>query len=325
MTKWKPNARRSRGSRRWMRAGLAVAFMLGMGCSTNRDPSEFFVPNDVGTLVVDALLQVGRPMPSVTVSRALSPAIAYSPRAAAELHATVRVRELARNITVGYLESAPPGTYVAAVPVQVLPATTYELEVVTAAGETVRSRTTTPTNLSVDRWVLLDQQGQTERHDLETFASAGDSVYHAAPNQLVYADGLLEARFGRPDVEAFQLGLFSIDPGSDFVIRPELFSESDLAKIDRQTSSPPVECRDGTLRIPWFAVFFQGRYKVKLLALDHNAFDFLRSVPQDNGGIAFGGSSGSGFDRPIFHVEGGIGLFGSVSADSVGIFILPRP
>ncbi len=34
---------------------------------------------------------------------------------------------------------------------------------------------------------------------------------------------------------------------------------------------------------------------------------------------------GSGFDRPIFHVEGGIGLFGSASTDSVGIIVLPRP
>ena len=31
------------------------------------------------------------------------------------------------------------------------------------------------------------------------------------------------------------------------------------------------------------------------------------------------GTSGSGFDRPIFHVEGGIGLFGSASIDSVGL------
>jgi hypothetical protein len=306
-----------------MRAGLVAMLAVGLGCSTRHDLNDFFVPDDVGTLVVDALLQVGRPLPAVRVTRALSPAVAYSPSAAAELHATVRVRELARNITIPYLESSPPGTYVASASVQVLPATAYELEVVTTAGETVRSRTTTPTPLSVDRWVLLDPQGQTEQRDLATFATANDSVYHA--NALVYAGGLIEARFARPQVEGFQLGLFSIDPGSDFVIRPEVFSDADLAKIDRQTSSPPIECRDGTLRLPWFAVFFQGRYKLKILALDHNAFDLLRSVPPDNGGFAFGGSPGSSFDRPIFHVEGGIGLFGSASEDSVGILVQSRP
>jgi hypothetical protein len=317
------------GDREWrrltplMRAGLVAMLTVGLGCSTRHDLSDFFVPDDVGTLVVDALLQVGRPLPAVRVSRALSPAVAYSPSAGAELHATVRVRELARNITIPYLESSPPGTYVASASVQVLPATTYELEVVTSAGETARSRTTTPTQLSVDRWVVLDPQGQTEQRDLTTFATARDSVYQA--NAVVYAGGLIEARFARPQVEGFQLGLFSIDPGSDFVIRPEVFSDADLAKIDRQTSSPPIECRDGTLRLPWFAVFFQGRYKLKILALDHNAFDLLRSVPPDNGGFAVGGSPGSSFDRPIFHVEGGIGLFGSASEDSVGIFVRSRP
>ncbi len=309
--------------RRRIQAGLATAFVLSLGCATKHDPNDFFAPGDVGTLVVNALLQVGRSLPPVIVSRAVSPGVEYSPLAAAELQATVRVRELLRDITVTYVETTPPGTYVASAPVQVLPSTTYELEVVTAAGETLRSQTTTPSRLLVDRWVLLDAQGQTVQRELETFATAGDSVYQA--NRLVYADGLLEARFRRPDVEAFQLGLFSIDPGSDFVIRPEFFSDEDLANLDRQTSSPPIEGRDGTLRIPWFAFFFQGRHQLNVLALDHNAFDFLRSVPQDNGGIAFGGTSGSAFDRPIFHVEGGIGLFGSASIDSVGIFVLPRP
>ena len=76
---------------------------------------------------------------------------------------------------------------------------------------------------------------------------------------------------------------------------------------------------------PCQARIFQERYKLRVLALDDNAFDLVRSTPDDGGGLGFGGNVGESFQRPIFHVDGGIGLFGSASADSIGFFILPRP
>ena len=57
-------------------------------------------------------------------------------------------------------------------------------------------------------------------------------------------------------------------------------------------------------------------------ALDQNWFDYIRSngVNTDN---SWGGLAGDAFERPIFHVEGGIGLFGSASVDSFGLVVLP--
>jgi hypothetical protein len=279
----------------------------------------------VGTLVVDALLTVDQPLPPITLARVLSPEVVYSPEAAAEPGARVRLRLEPENLWIQYSESARPGTYVADSLTTVRPETAYELEVVTREGEVLRARTVTPPPLSVRQWLLLDGSGQSILRQLETYESKGDSVYFAPENQLIYAQGLLEARFDRPAVEAFQVGVFSLDPDSDFVIEPEFFEDEDFAEIDRQGSSPAFEARDGTVRLPWFAIFFQGRYQAKILALDTNAYDFLRSVPQNSGGFAFGGSTGENFTRPVFRVEGGIGLFGSASADSVGFFILPRP
>ena len=89
------------------------------------------------------------------------------------------------------------------------------------------------------------------------------------------------------------------------------------------SSSPVFEATDGRVRLPWFAVFFEGRHLYKIQSLDRNTFDLIRSTPQ--GGLAFGGNAGDNFERPIYHIDGGIGLFGSVSVDSVGFTVWPAP
>ena len=93
----------------------------------------------------------------------------------------------------------------------------------------------------------------------------------------------------------------------------------------RANQSPPFAASDGIVRWPWFAVVFTGRSLIKVYALDHNWFEYARSSPdlQEQGG--FGGLAGENFERPFFQVEGGIGLFGSASVDSVGFVVLPRP
>ncbi|NIW25090.1 MAG: hypothetical protein GWN29_11265, partial [Gammaproteobacteria bacterium] len=93
-------------------------------------------------------------------------------------------------------------------------------------------------------------------------------------------------------------GVFSLDPDSDFVIEPEFFEPDDFEAIDRQGSSPALEVLDGRLRLPWFTIFFQGRYKIRVLALDDNASDWVRSLPQGDSGFSFGGTLGDGFERP---------------------------
>lgn len=306
---------------------LALACAIVGGCSTDRDPSTLFDPEHVGTLVVDAVLFVGEPLPRVVVTRALAPDVPYSDEAAGVEDATVRVEQLPDGPVFEYLSSTRPGVYFPLQPsgTAVLPNTTYDLRVVTQDGDVVRARTTTPRVLDVDTWLLLDESGAVVRRQLETFDSIGDGVYDAPANQLVYADGLLEARFARPNVVAFQIGVFSLDPDSDFVIEPEFFDPEDFESIERQGSSPAIEALDGRLRLPWFTIFFAGRYKIRVLALDPNASDWVRSFPQNDSGFSFGGTLGDNFERPLFHVDGGIGLFGSASADSIGFFVHPRP
>ena len=148
-------------------------------------------------------------------------------------------------------------------------------------------------------------------------------------NQLAYAEGLLEARFASGGAAVFaalgyQLALFSIDPDADYVIDPPFFEDDDFEELPRQGSSPVLVVDSGRVRLPWFGVFFEGRHNYKVYALDQNWYDLVRTTPQTDGGLGFGGNAGDSQDNPLFRVNGGIGLFGSAAADSVGFFILPE-
>jgi hypothetical protein len=189
----------------------------------------------------------------------------------------------------------------------------------------VNAVTRTPPRFPETEWIVLDSDEETVLRRLQTFDSAGEMVYEARQNQLVYSEGLLEARFTRPDVPAFQVGIRSLDLDSDFVIDPDFFEEEDFEDLERSVSSPVLVADDGSLRLPWLAVYFEGRYKVRVFALDRNWYDLIRSSRELGGGdFGFGGNLGDDFEKPIFRVEGGIGLFGSASVDSIGFFIRPR-
>ncbi len=83
--------------------------------------------------------------------------------------------------------------------------------------------------------------------------------------------------------------------------RGQLFSQR---KIDYWV---PVD----TLRSDfwWLGVRFEGEYQVRLQSVDQNYFDYFSTF--------FNGESGSDGDNgPVFHVDGGLGVFGSYAEDS---------
>jgi hypothetical protein len=59
----------------------------------------------------------------------------------------------------------------------------------------------------------------------------------------------------------------------------------------------------------WLGVRFEGEYRITLQSVDENYFDYYTTL--------FNGNSGADSDPgPIFHVDGGTGVFGSYSRDS---------
>jgi hypothetical protein len=291
-------------------------------------------PSQIGVIVVDAQLIVGRPMPPIYLRTTQSPDTRYDRGAAVLRQASVQVTTSAGD-TIDYLDATlfarwpyRPDDSAGPVP-YVLPNTTYYLRVVAPDGRVVTAQTTTPDSFRVRDWVLLNDPTLAVRRQLATrddFPSDPDSVYSAPSNQLVYQDGLLEARFDRRTALGYQVGLFSLDLGSPLVIDADFLSEKDKESLDRETSSPPFEASEASIRLPWFAIFFEGRYDIKIYSVDRNWFDLARTLQFfGNSNFAFGSTAGDDFESPTFHVNGGIGLFGSAAVDEIGFTIHPRP
>ena len=301
---------------------LLIALCL-TACAAERQPGDLFGSVEEGSeLVVDGILLVDQPLPELFVRRTLPPGQFYSRDAAGVLDAQVRVFQ-GDQIFEYASDPATPGRYLPpSEPPQVESLTEYRLEV-EVEGKQVRARTTTPERMQVRQAVLLDEDTQEIMRTLKSFAEVGDEVYTAPENQLTHLEGIIELHLERAG-EAYQAALFALEGDAqllddDFPERYDRDSEDLLVN-----QSPPFAASDGIVRWPWFAVVYTGRSLIKVYAVDHNWFEYARSSPeqQDQGG--FGGLAGENFERPFFQVEGGIGLFGSASVDSVGFVVLPR-
>ncbi|MFH1567781.1 MAG: DUF4249 family protein [Gemmatimonadota bacterium] len=289
-------------------------------CGAERQPGELFGPEEAEVLVVDAVLVVGQPLPEVYVRRTASPRSDYSAAAAAVTGAQVAISQ--GDVRHTYRpDPQAPGRYLPpeGAP-RVEPRTAYALEV-RAAGESLRARTRTPDRVRIAAAALLDEKSLVRRRELVLFGGA-DDPFAAAANQLHYLDGLLELEVEETDAAGYQVALFSLDEGSDFVIDADFLEAEDYEGFERQGASPPVALESGRVRLPWFAVAFAGRHVFRVYAVDENWFDYARTSSED--GSFLGGLAGDRFERPLFRVEGGIGLFGSAAVDSLGFNLLPR-
>jgi hypothetical protein len=302
---------------------LALVAILLAGCSTDRKPGELFGTElDQGRLVVDALLIVGRPLPDVLVSETVAPGQPVTPSnsGVAGAQVTVTVGESSFMYTDA---SDSKGQYhpPADAP-NVLPGTRYGL-FVNANGRLATATTLTPDRFTIREAVLLDEQNLSTIRNFVTYADDVD-VFEAPENQVIYQVGLLEARFDPIQAVGYQVGVLSLDPGSPFVLTADFLEEADYADFERNTSSPAFLAPNGSLRLPWFAIAFAGRHTLRIFAVDQNWYDFIRTSPEFGGDGGFGGNAGDNYKFPRFNVDGGIGVFGSASVDSLGFVVLPR-
>ncbi len=293
-------------------------------CSADRQPGSLFgSAEEDSALVVDALLLVDQDLPELYVRRSLAADVAYD-RAATGV-ADARVRILQGDRVFEYApDTEEPGRYLPPPdPPRVEPRTEYQLEV-EVGGQRLWGRTTTPDRLRVRQAVLIDWETGEVLRTLKSFAEAGDGVWEAPENQLLYLEGVLEIHLEAAAAAGYQAGIFSLDESPEKVNEDlDEFYDDDVDPS--RNESPPLAVTEGVLRWPWFAVYYTGRSIVKVYALDQNWFDYARTNAdqQEQGGGA-GGLAGDNFERPLFSVEGGLGLFGSASADSVGFVVVPR-
>ena len=305
---------------------LLLGVMMWIGCAAERERESLFAPQEVGLLVVDALLIVDKPLPNLFVRETVTPDGIYSRDLAGVTDAEVVIGHNGEEYlyrhspdSLGYylpLENAP----------LVLPEETYSLSV-RSQGRAVSASTHTPARIHIRDAVLLDDKTLAVMRQFKTYQDGEEVVFTDPVNQVPYQLGLLEARFTPLAVDGYHVAIESLDLESERVLESDLLDEEDYADLERFGSSPAFEAKDGNLRLPWFAVAFAGRHVIRIYAIDKNWFDLVRSVPQflgDDGSLQPGGLAGDNFERPLFHVDGGIGIFGSASVDSLGFFVLPK-
>jgi hypothetical protein len=303
---------------------IAVACLLiAVACSTEREDDELFAPGGVGVLVVDALLVVGQPFGDIYISETVAPDEPFSRENAGVDGATVTVEGGGSVVPFWNVTGSTPGHYAPQSSIDTVAAsTTYNFTATLPDGRVLRASTTTPAHIDVSEWVLLDDDDSVLQ-TLATFEEDADTVYYQPENQLTYSQDILAARVTDQATAGYQIGLVSLDLGSPLLIDADFLEEEDLDDFERINSSPPLNY-EATLRIPWLAIYYEGRYNLRVVALDRNWFDIVRTDPTlGAGGFGFGGEVGDTSTRPIFHVEGGIGVFGSVSSDSVGFYVHP--
>ena len=77
-----------------------------------------------------------------------------------------------------------------------------------------------------------------------------------------------------------------------------------------------------TLKYPWLAVAFYGDNQIVANIIDDNIYDFLRSQS-----VQLGGSTLSPGEIPnvLYRLDGGIGVFGSLAADTIQTYIQRPP
>jgi Domain of unknown function (DUF4249) len=309
---------------------LVSLLILTAACTPERDESTLFSPEGINMLVVESVLIVDEPHPPLKLSRTQIPNAPYDVENAAVSGASITITS--GGVPMPYFEMEDfPGVYQPDTHAPlILAETEYLLRVETLEGELLTAHTLTPAPIEVDSWVLLDPSGTTELRELQTFADAGDSVYFKPENQIIYAEGLVEARFNSGGAATYggfgyQLSLSSLDLDSDFVIDPPFFDDEDFESLGRRGASPVLAGDDGQLRLPWFGIYFEGRHLYRIYVLDNNWYDLVRSTPESDGALGFGGNVGDSFANPIFNIDGGIGLFGSAATDAVGFYIHPQP
>ena len=310
-----------------MRTALLLILLCISACDApgplkaDRNAEDLFGPSENNTVVVEAVLIVGSPLPHINLSRTAAPDERYD-RAAVTLPGA-RVSIVQGDAVFAYSDDpAQPGRYIPpSDSPSVAPNAVYNLEVVLDNELTVRATTTTPARMHIDHVALVDYNNvDRELRRLQLFSS-GDP-YSAPENQLEYTAGALVVRIqSEKQSVSHQFSMLNLERDSELLFNLFDDEEEEDDELKRRATSPLIRAQDGQIYMPWDGINYAGRHKVKLFAVDQNWFDLVRTdnVNADRGA----GEAGQGFQRPLFHVENGIGLFASAAVDSFGFFVHP--
>lgn len=267
-------------------------------------------------LMVEAYLIKDRSLPQVRLSLTQPVFEFYSFEDAAYSDAQIFIDLLDDNGQTSQSFSytlAEPGIYICTdTSYRVEAAKTYQLRVLSEAGN-LTSTTTVPTSFesSSPNTTNVIYQGS-EQFEIAVTATSSQNRQTSFIFTVI-ADSVFES-----NLTPFYASVFDSDD-----------DEADLSDFSLISSPIINEANyelqpNGTIliRLPWISVAFYGKNTVIASSLDDNLFDFVRSQSVQLGGGALAPGE---IQNIINRVEGGIGIFGSITSDTSFVNVLPNP
>jgi len=261
-------------------------------------------------IVVESYQIEGKPLAEVRLSRTVDIDTRFVFEDQAVRGADVRVHQLDDDGTlvqqVQYLEHGP-GIYRPAPdePPTVQPLTTYRLTVtVPETGESLSAETLVPgafelRSLSADTIVFRDTQAA---------LTLTRSTYPDRQGIYLFSTEALDV--DEANLTPFYRNIFENNGrlGDLRVANSGLLNEANFA----------IDGDEITLDVPWIGIAFYGLNRIFVSAVDDNYFDFIRSQDAQQGGPGF---SPGEIPNVIDHVDGGTGLFASLSQIETDLII----
>jgi hypothetical protein len=264
--------------------------------------------------VVESYLVANRQLPQVRVSTTAEIDEVYTFEESAIQEAQVQVRLLDESGTAieqifNYIGDKS-GIYQPVDAHKVLPTRSYQLYVnIPASASEITATTVVPDTFKVISNVL-------------------DTLIYQSTEQLEIT--LSESSYpGRQNI--FIFNTISLNPNLALLTPVYAdFFQDDIVELEELTNTSSGllnaanftvnEDETITIRYPWIAVAFYGDNKLVATTVDDNVYDFVRSESVQLGGSTL---SPGEIQNVITHVEGGLGIFGSLASDTIRTYIIP--
>jgi hypothetical protein len=268
--------------------------------------------------IIESYLIAQRELPQVrlSLSSPINDFYDFSNQAVSD--ANVEIRLLSGGAGSAVEDSFPyslsePGIYRPDVQHQVQPLRYYELYVsFDDKANIIRSTTVVPDTFRVASTVpteIVYQSSEQLEIDITTSTFPG--------RQTIFVFNTISLEPDTANLTPVYLDFFEGD------------EDADLNELVN-TSSPPFNESnydvnpDGTLtlRYPWIALVFYGQNRIIANTIDDNIFDFISSQDVQLGGSTL---SPGEIQNVVYNVQGGIGLFGALAADTIQVNVLRNP
>ncbi len=258
-------------------------------------------------IVVEAYAVANNPLPEIHISTTSPVEVEYNPEAVIIQNANVLITLLDEDGNdadqFDYFFSSNKDSYITTSTHKVLPNATYRLDIdFNDRPEKIQAFTTIPDQFQILNNVP-DEVIYQSTDQIEIIVSAPKRT----DNQNVFVFSTIAENPSVDNLTPFYLASFD---NEDLKLEDVLINSSGLIN---EGNFEVKSDQTIILRFPWIGVAFYGDSKIVINTVDKNLADLVRSQQ-----VQLGGSTLSPGEIPnlIYNIEGGIGVFGSLSADT---------